>query len=490
MRLIDAHYLLAEGYPMQDNEKIGAGTCGVKVEKPHVVVIGGGFGGLAATRALKRAPVRVTLIDRENHHLFQPLLYQIATASLAASDIATPIRSVLSKQSNASVLLANVVGIDLQAKRVLLEHDDLPEIESALQRGQHIEGCNYDFLILAAGAESSYFGHDDWERRAPSLKRLDDALEIRKRILFAFEEAERERDAELRRRLLNFVVIGGGPTGVELAGALSELARRVLAHDFRRIDPRSAKVTLIEAGPRILSAFPEELSAKAAAQLNALGVQIVTGARVIGVDDLGVSLRDGGRLISATVIWAAGVRPSPLLDTLGVGRDACGRVLVEPDLSISGHPEVFAIGDVANVKQDGAPLPGLSPVAMQEGRAAARAITRTLANEPRTPFRYFDKGTMATIGRSRAVADVRGLRLSGSLAWMAWVVVHIWYLIGFRNRLVVMMNWAWSYLTFKRGARLITGLRHHAPLRPQPALQPARSATTSTTPETTSAIRS
>jgi NADH dehydrogenase len=397
----------------------------------------------------------VTLVDRENHHLFQPLLYQIATASLSASDIAMPIRAVLTRQRNATVLMADVLRVDLVGKRVFTSSGAI----------------DFDYLVLAAGAESSYFGHDDWEPRAPSLKSLEDAVEIRRRVLMAFEVAEREADEARRRRLMHFAVIGGGPTGVELAGALSELARLVLAHDFRRIDPTQTKVVLVEAGPRVLPTFSERLSRQAVHDLQQLGVDVRTGARVVGVDSAGVALEGGELLDAATVIWAAGVKPSSLGASLGVPRDRTGRVVVEPDLSIPGHPDVFVIGDLACFMQGDRPLPGLSPVAMQEGRAVAKSIAASIAGTPRETFHYVDKGAMATIGRSRAVADLRGFEMWGWLAWIAWVTVHIWYLIGFRNRFIVMFNWAWSYVTFKRGARLILNPRHAstaAQLQPTP----------------------
>ncbi len=416
-------------------------------EVPHVVIVGAGFGGLTAARGLRDAPVDVTVVDRENHHLFQPLLYQVAMAALSVPDIAAPTRSVLARQKNTTVLLAEVVSVDLARRRVTLDAGEL----------------SYDFLILAAGAETSYFGHEQWEPLAPGLKRVDDALEIRKRVLLAFELAEREGDPFRRRELLNFTIIGGGPTGVELAGALSELSRHVLAKDFRSIDPTSAQVHLLEAGHRILPTFAEDLSAKALAQLTELGVHVLTGARVTHIDEHGVELATGERVTSSTNVWAAGVRPTPLAAKLGVERDRSGRVVVREDLSIPDHPEAFAVGDMAGVVQDGVPLPGVSPVAKQEGRAVARTIVETLRGGERTRFRYHDKGTMATIGRSRAIAQLRRTHMSGFVAWFAWLVVHIWYLIGFRNRIVVMINWAWSYITYKRGARVITGLRHLPP---------------------------
>jgi NADH dehydrogenase len=409
--------------------------------QPHVVAVGAGFGGLAAARHLADAPVRVTVVDRRNHHLFQPLLYQVATAGLSPGDIAYPIRSVLRHQSNARVLLADVVGIDVDRRRIRLADGEL----------------DYDFLILAAGAGHAYFGHDDWEKDAPGLKTLEDALDVRRRILLAFERAERETVAAVRRDLLTFVVVGGGPTGVELAGAIAEISRHVLVSDFRAIDPREARIVLVEAGPRILPAYTPPTSARAAAMLRARGVEVRTGSPVTGVDAAGVRLGEE-RIGARTVVWAAGVAASPLARTLGTPVDRAGRAIVEPDLSIPGHPEVFVIGDLALfLHQTGHPLPGLSPVALQQGRAAARNILLTLAGRPRRPFHYVDKGILAVIGRSAAVAEIAGIRTSGLLAWLLWCFVHIFFLIGFRNRVIVMMEWAWAYLTFQRGARLITG---------------------------------
>jgi NADH dehydrogenase len=421
--------------------------------RPHVVVVGAGFGGLSAARALRRAPVKVTIVDRENHHLFQPLLYQVAMAGLSVQDIAAPTRAILSKQRNATVLLAEVMQIDLGARQVVLDAGVLA----------------YDFLIVASGAETSYFGHDDWRARTSALKNADDALEIRRRVLLAFELAEREGEVFRRRALLRFVVIGAGPTGVELAGAMSELARVVLAKDFRSIEPASAQVYLVEIAPRVLPTFEDALSAKALAQLRELGVDVLTGSGVRAVDEDGIELASGQRIHASTVIWTAGVRPSPLATRLGVALDPAGRVVVDQDLSIPGHPEAFAIGDIASFVEDGRPLPGVSPVAMQEGRAAARAIIGDLRSAPRGPFRYHDKGMMVSVGRSRAIAQLRHLRFGGRLAWWLWLVVHIWYLVGFRNRLVVVINWAWAYLTYKQGARVITG-QHAPPLPAKPVL--------------------
>jgi NADH:ubiquinone reductase (H+-translocating) len=405
-----------------------------------VVVVGGGFGGLYAARALAGQPVAVTLLDRRNHHLFQPLLYQVATAALNPSDIATPLRAILRAAANVTVLLAEVVSVDLSRRRIRLADGEL----------------GYDALVLAAGAGNSYFGHDEWEPLAPSLKSLEDAVEIRRRVLVAYEEAERERDSAEQRALLTSVVIGGGPTGVELAGALAEIARESIARDFRLIDPTRARIVLVEGGPRVLGAFPEALSARAAAALARLGVEVRTGEPVTRVTPDAVWL--GGEPIRArTVLWAAGVSASPLARALGVPLDRAGRVLVAPDLSLPGHPTAFAIGDMAAcLGPDGAPLPGLAPVAIQQGRAAARNVLRRLAGEPTEAFRYRDRGTMATIGRAAAVAQIGRVQLSGLLAWLAWLFVHIMFLIGFRNRFLVLFQWAWAYLTWQRGARLIT----------------------------------
>jgi NADH dehydrogenase len=407
--------------------------------EPRVVIVGGGFGGLAAAKALARAPVHVTLVDRTNHHTFQPLLYQVASAGLSPADIAAPIRSVLAKQKNLDVQLATVTAIDLAKRVVQLSDGAIP----------------YDYLILAAGAKTNYFGHNDWEAHAPGLKTLEDAIEVRRRMLLAFERAERSSDEAERRRLLTFVSIGGGPTGVELAGAFAELRRFVLAGDFRSIHPQDAKVLLIEAGPRILPSFDESLSQRAVEQLEELGVTVRAGTKVTAIDERGLSMGDE-RVEAATVVWAAGVAVSSLAATLGVPLDKQGRVQVEPDLSLPGHPEAFAIGDMIRLDQDGAPLPGVSQVAMQGGRFAARAIAASIDGRPRGKFRYFDKGIMATVGRSRAIAQPFGLKLSGVVAWIAWLLVHIWYLIGFRNRMIVMFEWFWAYVTYKRGARLIT----------------------------------
>jgi NADH dehydrogenase len=428
---------------------------------PHVVIIGAGFGGLTAAQALKHAPVHVTLVDRTNHHLFQPLLYQVAMAGLSPADIAAPIRSILRKQKNVTVLLAEAEGVDFAASEVILS--------SGGSDPQREERLGYDYLLLSTGGRTSYFGHDEWERVAPGLKDLDDAVEIRRRVLMAFEAAEKETDPGRRRELLTFVVVGGGPTGVELAGALAELAHFVLDRDFRTIHPESAEILLLEGGPKILSTFAPDLSESAERQLNELGVQVRTGAQVTRIDEHGVYL-GGVQIKAATVIWGAGVRATALTQALGVELDRSGRVTVESDLTLPGHRNVFAIGDMTIFHQDGKPLPGVSPVAMQMGRSVARNIKNDLSGKPREAFRYFDKGSMATIGRKAAIAEIGKLHLSGFLAWLFWLGLHIWFLIGFRNRISVMLNWAWSYFTYQRGARLITGRRLSLqPRRPLPA---------------------
>jgi NADH:ubiquinone reductase (H+-translocating) len=417
-------------------------------QRAAVVIVGGGFGGLQAARALARADVDITLVDRQNHHLFQPLLYQVAMAGLAPSEIAAPIRSVLSGQRNVKVLLAEVTAVDFTEKRVkLAQAADLP----------------FDYLVLAPGARTHYFGHDAWAHVAPGLKDLDDAVEIRRRVLLAFEAAEREADPAVRARLLSFVVIGAGPTGVELAGSIAELSRFVLSRDFRTARPSEARVLLIEGGPRVLPTFDPSLSERTVMQLSELGVHVRTGTVVEDIHDRGVRLRGGEEVAASTVLWAAGVGASPLIRALGVEVDRQGRAKVQNDCSLPGLPQVFVIGDAAAfVDEQGNTLPGVSPTAMQMGRYVAAIITREVrsgASAPRVPFQYVDKGSMATIGRSRAIAQVKSLKLSGMMAWLAWLLVHIWYLIGFRNRLLVMFDWALSYFTYKRGARLITGGR-------------------------------
>jgi NADH dehydrogenase len=411
--------------------------------RARVAIVGGGFGGLQAAKALADAPVQITLVDKRNHHLFQPLLYQVATAALSPADIAQPIRSVLRGHPNVDVVLAEVEAIDVAAKEIVLDEDEgrLP----------------YDYLILAAGANHAYFGHDEWAANAPGLKTLEDALDIRRRILTSFEEADREPDPARRKALMTFVVVGGGPTGVEMAGAIAEIARFSLARDFRHIDTRDAKVILIEAGIEVLAAFPDRLSRHALRDLERLGVDVRFGKPVTAIAPGVVTVGDES-IPANTVVWAAGVQSSPLGRSLGVELDRAGRVLVNPDLSVPGHPEIFVIGDMASLADArGRPLPGVAQVAMQQGAWAAANILRAIEGKPGRPFRYRDLGNMATIGRNSAVADIRGLRLTGFVAWLAWAVVHILNLIGFRNRVLVGLQWLWSYLTLQRGARLITG---------------------------------
>ena len=420
-------------------------TPGMDRQNPeHVVIVGGGFGGLAAAKALAGAPVRITLVDRKNHHLFQPLLYQVASSTLSPADIAAPIRFILRKQANVEVLLAEVRHIDLHGRRVhLAEGLELP----------------FDYLILAAGATHSYFGKEAWAEAAPGLKTLEDALEIRRRFLLAFEEAEREPDPERRRALLTFVVVGGGPTGVELAGTLKEMARLTLAREYRHIQADRARVVLVEGGPRILPSFGSGLSGTALRSLERIGVEVRLSQPVTAVDGTGVSLGEE-RIPARTVLWAAGVAASSLGRCLGVPLDKAGRVIVQEDLSIPGHSESFVIGDMASLSHDGrAPLPGVAPVAIQEGRAAARAILASLRGRRRQPFRYRDKGSLATIGRGSAVAELGRLRFAGFLAWLAWLLIHLLMLVGFRNRAAVLLDWLQAYLTTQRHARLILGPR-------------------------------
>jgi NADH dehydrogenase len=412
--------------------------------RPRVAIIGAGFGGLTAARTLAKYPVRITLIDRQNFHTFQPLLYQVATAGLSPGEIAAPIRWIMRNHRNVEVLMSEVQGFDLSRRVVKLEDTEV----------------GYDYLIVAAGASHAYFGHDDWEPFAPGLKTIEDALEIRRRVLLAFELAERQADTEKEQVQLNFVVIGGGPTGVELAGTLAEISRQVLANEFRSIDPKKTRIVLLEGGPRILPAYPADLSRSAEEQLSQLGVEVQTSAMVTLVEPGAVHV-GGTKLPAAVVLWAAGVAASPLGKMLGVPVDRAGRVLVNPDLSLPGNPNVFVIGDLAALKdEDGHWLPGVSPVAIQEGTATAHNIGRDLQGEPRKIFHYWNKGSLATIGRAAAVADFGRIHISGFLAWLAWLFIHIFFLIGFRNRLIVMIQWAWSYLTYERGARLITGDKH------------------------------
>jgi NADH:quinone reductase (non-electrogenic) len=412
------------------------------VTPPHVVIVGGGFAGLYAAKALRSAPVRITLVDRRNFHLFQPMLYQVASAALESSDIASPIRSILRHQRNVEVLMAEAKSVDPARRTVRL--DDASDL-------------HYDYLLLAPGTKHSYFGHDEWEALAPGLKSVEDALEIRRRILTAFEAAEMERDAERRRALLTFVVVGGGATGVEVAGALAEIRQYALRRDFRRIDPRSASIVLLEGSPRLLSSYPAHLSDSAREELRRLGVDVRVETFVTSVGPERVT---AGQLVipTHTIVWAAGNRASPLLASLGTPLDKQGRAAVEPDCSIPGHPEVFVLGDAgAFPGPDGHPLPAVCPVAIQQGRYAADIIRRELKRQPRRPFVYWDKGQLAVIGRGRAVADIGRLEFSGFLAWLAWIFVHIFFLIGFRNRVFVMMEWALSYFTYARGARIIAG---------------------------------
>jgi NADH:ubiquinone reductase (H+-translocating) len=422
---------------------------------PNVVILGAGFGGLYAAKALRKAPAQITVIDRRNHHLFQPLLYQVATAALNASDIASPIRRVLRKQRNAEVLLAEACGVDLARKRVLL---DAGEVE-------------YDHLIVATGATHSYFGRRDWEPLAPGLKTIDDALEIRRRVLLAYEMAERETDEAQRRLWTTFAIVGAGPTGVELAGTLAEIARWTLSKDFRNVDPRKSRVVLLEAGPRVLPAYVEKLSDAARCQLQQLGVEVVVGQPVTEIRPDGVML--GNAWIGArTVLWAAGVAASPLGKTLGVPLDRAGRVCVTPALTVPGHDDVYVIGDLARFEQDGKLVPGVAAAAIQQGRHTAANIARAIRGEALQPFRYRDKGSLATIGRAAAVADFGRMKVSGTIAWLAWLFIHVAFLIGFRNRLIVLFEWAWSYLTYDRGARLITGESRPVPWTAAPSLRP------------------
>jgi len=409
--------------------------------KPNIVILGAGFAGLYAAHSLAKANVRITLVDRRNHHTFQPLLYQVATAALSPGEIAYPIRHIFSDNQNISVLLARATGFDLEHRRLLLEEDALA----------------YDYLLVAAGATHAYFGHPEWAPYAPGLKTLEDATEIRRRILLAFEIAERRARLTQKPEPINFFVVGGGPTGVELAGALAEIAQHVLAADFRSIDPRSTRVVLIEAGPRILPTFDEKLSASAVQQLNRLGVEVMTGAAVTGIDEAHVYM--GERVLAASVVlWAAGVSASPLGKMLGAPTDRAGRVKVQPDLTLPGHPEVFVLGDLAAaVQANGKPVPGVAPAAIQMGQYAADTILGDLRGEPRKQFRYRDKGNLATIGRKSAVAEIAGMKLSGPTAWLAWLFIHVLFLIGFSSRVQVLWEWFWAYITFQRGARLITG---------------------------------
>lgn len=408
---------------------------------PRVVVVGAGFGGLNAARSLAREKVQITILDRKNHHTFQPLLYQVATAALSPGEIAAPVRAVFRSHPNVISLLEEVGGFDLDRHVVHTGEQDL----------------SYDYLVVAAGATHAYFGHDEWEPFAPGLKTIEDALEIRRRVLLTFELAERQAAMGVSDEPLNFVVVGAGPTGVELAGTLAEITRHVLAHEFRNIEPARTRIILLEGGPRVLPAYPDDLSRSAEEQLRRLGVEVRTSTMVTSVEAGAVRVGET-RIVAAVVLWAAGVAASPLGKALRVPVDRAGRVLVQPDLSIPGHPEVFVIGDLAALRdENGKMLPGVAPVAIQEGKFVARTIRRDLANKPRQNFHYWDKGSLATIGRSAAIAQFGKIHISGFVAWLSWLFIHIFFLIGFRNRLLIFIQWAWSYFTYERGARLITG---------------------------------
>jgi NADH dehydrogenase len=428
----------------------------------QVVIVGAGFGGLEVARRLRNAPAHVVVIDRHNYHLFQPLLYQVATADLAPTEISEPIRSALHRQRNTEVLLAEVTGVDTEGHRVLL-----------LDRTGHDHAVPYDYLVLATGARFNYFGYNEWARFAPGPKSLSDALAIRHKILCAFEAAELETNPEQRQAYLTFIIVGGGPTGVEMAGAIAELARRVLVVDFRHMNPASARILLVEALPRILPAFPEALARKARAALERLGVEVRTNTRVEQIDATGVIVA-GKRLPAKTVIWSAGVKASPAAGWLDAKTDRAGRVVVQSDLTVPGYPEIFVIGDVASVNDRGKILPGVAPVAMQEGRYVAAVIRHRLAGATaEAPFRYHDKGNLATVGRAFAVADLGRVRLSGFIAWLSWMSVHLFFLIGFRNRLLVMIQWAWAYCTRQRGGRLILADEQPVCWTPSEALEQA-----------------
>lgn len=448
-------------------------------KKPRVVIVGAGFGGLTAAQALAKAPVQITVIDRKNFHTFQPLLYQVATAGLSPGEIAAPIRSILRSDKNIEVLMAEVNAFDLQHRTVMTSEANIP----------------YDYLIVAAGAGHSYFGHDEWEPLAPGLKTIEDALEIRRRVLLAFELEERQAAAGETAKPLNFVVVGGGPTGVELAGTLAEIARHALAHEFRSINPASTHILLLEGGPRVLPAYAEDLSRSAQEQLNHLGVEVRTSTTVTQIEP-GSVVAGNTRYPATVVLWAAGVAASPLGKKLGSPVDRAGRVLVQPDLSLPGHPEVFVIGDLAALKDEhGKLLPGVAPVAMQQGRYVAKLIRAEAEGAPpwsrilrhsgdvqpnaksatRPPFHYWDKGSLATIGRAAAVAEFGKIHISGFVAWLSWLFIHILFLIGFRNRLLVFIQWAWSYVTYERGARLITGSTYLPGWRADPQTAPGRS---------------
>jgi NADH dehydrogenase len=427
---------------MASSDSARSGTLPSTAARPRVVILGAGFGGLNAAQALKRAPVDVTIIDRRNYHLFQPLLYQVATAGLSPAQIATPIRRILAGQKNATVIMARVIGIDRERRVVITQSREVP----------------YDYLIVATGARHAYFGHDDWEVFAPGLKKIEDATAIRTRILSAFERAEATEDERERKRLLTFVIIGAGPTGVEMAGAIAELAKMEIARDFRNIDPQKSEILLVEAGPRILTSFPESLSVSAERQLAGLGVELIKNEAVVGADKDGITLKNGRRIEAGTLIWAAGVEASPAAKWLHAPADRAGRVIVDAKLRLPGDPHVFVIGDTAAVTDAaGRVAPGIAPAAKQMGRFAAKEIIAALAGKAPEQFTYRDYGNLATIGRKAAVADFGRFRLSGFLAWLLWSFAHVWFLIGFRNRFTVFFDWMWAYVTYQRSARLITG---------------------------------
>jgi NADH:ubiquinone reductase (H+-translocating) len=428
------------------------------MNKPRVVIVGAGFGGLTAAKALAGSEFDVTVIDQHNYHLFQPLLYQVATAGLSPADIASPIRGIVAPDKNVNVMLGRVSGVDTQAREVIAEGRRIP----------------FDYLILAAGAQHAYFGHGDWAAFAPGLKTIDDATYIRRRILLAFEKAETETDPAERARLLNFIIVGGGPTGVEMAGAIAEIARHTMVKDFRRIDPSTAKIILVEAGPRILPAMPEDLSEYAAQSLMRMGVEVLTSTRVTECHAGGVDLEDG-RIDARTLVWAAGVVASPAAVWLDAEHDRAGRVIVEKDLSVPGHPEIFVVGDTASVQRnDGSPVPGVAPAAKQMGRYVGKLIAARIAGKPTQPFRYRHMGDLATIGRRAAIVNFHGLKLKGFIAWLFWGVAHIYFLIGLKNRFIVAFTWFWDFITFNRGARLITDFGEGAaPSPPVPERPPA-----------------
>ncbi|WP_353267384.1 FAD-dependent oxidoreductase [Gemmatimonas sp.] len=450
-------------HPLRVRESLTATTGMYPVDiRPHVVIVGGGFAGISAARELADAPVRITLLDRTNHHLFQPLLYQVATAVLNPSDISVPIRWLLRNQANATVVMADVDRIDAAAKTVSLDNGTVL--------------LSFDYLVLATGARHAYFGHPEWEQHAPGLKSIEDALEMRRRFLLSFEAAERASAAGERDALLTFVIVGGGPTGVELAGMIPEITHQALKGEFRRIDPSSARVLLLEGGPRILPSFPEELSARAQRDLEALGVEVRTNCVVTDVGAEGV-VANGERIDAHTVFWGAGNQASPLAKQLGVPVDRAGRVQVDADLSVPGFPDVFCAGDIAaTATKESTPVPAVAPAANQMGTLVGRNIVRTLSGRPRETFRYINKGDLATIGRHKAVAVIAGAKLHGTFAWLTWLFVHILYLVGIRNRLSVVVQWAYQYFTFQRGVRLITGTTVHRLLKASKAANDKRRA--------------